>query len=283
MESIDSHTPIKDMDFPRSFNHNVWQQYLQRPLLPLERNILENARAEKHFNEILENIHNIGLKKGLYVSHLTNLYGNCLFESLIELGIGTSVKTLREAIACIIYIYRDYKSFFETQEETIQELFVFSNEIEYVYCQKENTFYKYTYDVMCQDMSNENSWTRLPTQLFLMVISQIYQKEIVIIHDSGYETIINTNKNPSNKIYLGLMGESHYIPLKELTNDTNMVSPKYNEAKIAFFVWATQVWKQLNETVQQTIDDTSQINTDDFIPINNETDENNNELYVSFN
>jgi hypothetical protein len=277
---------IKDMDFPRSFNHNIWQKYLQRPLLLLEQHILENARSEKNLNEVLEQIQNISFEKGLCVSHLTKLHGNCLFESLIDQGIGLSVESLREAISYLIYIYRDYKSFFETQEETIQELFVFSNEIEYVYCPEEDAFYKYTFEVMCQDMANDNSWTRLPTQLFLMVISQLYKTKIVIIHDSDYETVINTNKNPVKTIYLGLMGESHYIPLKKIDeNNISITFQKYNESKIAFFVWASQVWKQLNEPVvqpvEQTTNDTSQINTDDFHQIdveNNQTD-----FSVSFN
>jgi len=249
---------LKDMDFPRSYNRTIWQNYLQRPLTPIEHHIIEEARAEKNLNEILEQIQNVGSNKGLYVSYLTNLHGNCLYESLIHHGIGTSVESLREAISCLIYIYREYKSFFETQEETIQELFMFSNEIEYVYCPEENAFYKYTFDVMCQDMANDNSWTRLPTQLFLMVISQLYKIEIIILHDSGYETVINTNKNPTKTIYMGLIGESHYIPLKKMDeNNMHNTQKKYNEAKIAFFMWATRIWTQLNKSVEKTEDTTN--------------------------
>jgi hypothetical protein len=281
---MDINTPIKDMDFPRSFNHMIWQKYLQRPLTVNEQHILENARTEKNFNEILEEIQNISFRKGLYVSYLTKLHGNCLYESLIDHGIGTSVESLREAISCLIYIYRDYKSFFETQEETIQELFVFSNEIEYVYCPEKDAFYKYTFEVMCQDMANDNSWTRLPTQLFLMVISQLYKIEIVILHDSGYETVINTNKNPTKTIYLGLMGESHYIPLKKIDeSNTSITIQKYNEAKIAFFVWASQIWTHMNTSVEQPKDE---YNIDEFHQIdtnqNDNNDNNQNELFVSF-
>jgi len=267
-------TSIRDMDFPRSYNHIIWERYLQRPLFSLEQHILENARSEKNLNSILEEIHNIGLKKGLYVSHLTKLHGNCLFESLIDQGIGLSVDSLREAISCLIYLYRDYKSFFETQEETIKELFAFSNEIEYVYCPEEDAFYKYTFEVMCQDMANDNSWTRLPTQLFLMVISQLYKVEIVILHDSGYETVINTNKNPVKKIYLGLMGESHYIPLKKIV-DSSTLQPikKYNDARLAFFLWASQRWKELNMKIEKSTNDYQPINTDDFHQVDTSTND----------
>jgi hypothetical protein len=281
-------TLIKDMDFPRSFNHNIWKNYLQRPLLTEEFFILENAKSEKHFNETLEEIHNIGLNKGLYISYLTKLHGNCLFESLIDYGIGSSVESLREAMSYLLYIYGDYKSFFETQEETIKELFLFSNEIEYVYCPEENAFYKYTFDVMCQDMANDNSWTRLPTQLFLMVISKLYNTEIVIIHDSGYESVINTNKNAINQIHLGLMGESHYIPLKKINENTDISPPRYNDAKIAFFIWAVKMWNNLNNSEQEESSKDESIketNIDDFVSINvsQNQDDKPNELFVNFN
>ena len=112
-----------------------------------------------------------------------------------------------------------------------------------------------------------------------MIISQLYQKEIIIIHDSGYETIINTNKNPVTKLYLGLMGESHYIPLKELNDNIKPLNQKYNEAKLAFHVWAIQTWKQLNESNNDLTNEKT--NIDDFIPILD--DDTNNEMFVSFN
>jgi hypothetical protein len=243
---------IKDMDFPRSLNGNIWEKYLERPLTIVEQQMLNNVKSEKNINDVLEKIYNIGLSKGIFISHLTELYGNCLFESLIELGIGNSVKSLRESLSYLMYIFRDYKSFFETQEETIEELFVFSNEIEYVYCSKETTYYKFTYDVMCQDMSNDNSWTRLPTQLFLMIISRLYKIEIIIIHDSNYETIINTNKNAIRTIYLGLLGEYHYVPLKKIEKKEDLIFHKYNKLKKMFYLWAIKEWNYKQNTNDST-------------------------------
>jgi hypothetical protein len=287
---METPTKMRDMDFPRTANHIIWEKYLKRDLLPKERFLLQQAHAENNFNEVLRTLHEKSLEKGLYISKLTKLHGNCLFESLIEHNIGESADTLRKSLSYLLYVFKDHKPFFETQDESIKDLFVF-NEIEYVFCPAEDSFYKYTFEVMCQDMATDTSWTRLPTELILMVISRLYNIEIVILHETGYESCINTNKNAQKKIYLGLMGESHYLPLKEVMEDTNTVAPKYTEAKIAFFLWATEMWKLLNEPPKNesyddvlSKDDLSQenkINTNDFVPI--ETQDKENESFVQFN
>lgn len=44
---------------------------------------------------------------------------------------------------------------------------------------------------MCQDLVSKNSWTRLPMELILMVMSSILNLEFIIINDKDdYETII---------------------------------------------------------------------------------------------
>lgn len=45
--------------------------------------------------------------------------------------------------------------------------------------------------MMCQDLVSNSSWTRLPMELILMVISNIFNLKFVIINDSDdYETVI---------------------------------------------------------------------------------------------
>ncbi len=281
----DVNTPIKDMDFPKTINKKKWMEYLDRDLTPYEDNILNDLKCEKDINKQLEELHNIVIDKGYYISDLTNLHGNCLFESLVHHNICNDETILRKSLAHLLYIYGNYKGFFESQNETLRELFVFANDIEFVFNPNDKTFYQYTYDIMCQDISNDNSWMRLPTQLLLMFISRLFNIEIIIIHDNGHETIINSNNssetiinsnnssetiinsnnssetiiNSNNKIYLCLMNEFHYLPLKKINKgkddgkkdekeeeDEEIEILLYNDAYNKFIEWSKKMWFKKN-------------------------------------
>jgi hypothetical protein len=281
----DMNTPIKDMDFPKTINKKKWMEYLDRDLTPYEDNILNDLKCEKDINKQLEDLHNIVIDKGYYISDLTNLHGNCLFESLVHHNICNDETILRKSLAHLLYIYGNYKGFFESQNETLRELFVFANDIEFVFNPNDKTFYQYTYDIMCQDISNDNSWMRLPTQLLLMFISRLFNIEIIIIHDNGHETIINSNNssetiinsnnssetiinsnnssetiiNSNNKIYLCLMNEFHYLPLKKINKekddgkkdekdeeDEEIEILLYNDAYNKFIEWSKKMWFKKN-------------------------------------
>jgi len=192
-------------------------QYLGRKLTMSESSMIQEFVVEKRMNNMLRELYEKCIEKDLFVPYLTTLSGNCLFESLNYFGIGDSVKELRKSISYLMYILQDVKNIFPDQETSLRELFQMANEIEYVTCENENeplTCYKYTYNIMCQDLRNNYSWTRLPTQLILMLISLIYKAEIKIINNAtNYEHTINMNQNSEMIIYLGHLGESHYIPL----------------------------------------------------------------------
>lgn len=199
-------------------------------------------------------------KKNYYVPMLTSLDGNCLFESLLYHKIGTSVEQLRQTLALIMYLYKSYKGFFPNREESLEDLFVPFNCVEYVVCKKkvngeiQKEFYKYTYNVMCQDLSNNHSWTRLNTQLVLMVLSYIYKLEFVIVtnrdenkHEDDNIMFINTNSNDQvdvRKIYLGILGESHYVPIDILEEDEALEPLYYNDAKTYLLKWAFEIEKR---------------------------------------
>ncbi len=230
---------------------------------------------------------------------LTKLVGDCMFESLIYHGIGRSVESLRKGIAFIMYIYKDYKNFFLTQETPLSELFSMWNEVEYVRCvqppvlkaefervkaeriagnmhAKPNIpfpkYYKYTYEVMCQDLTCQYNWSKLPTELLLLVISLIYQIEITIVNvnihkdeESNEEKVnmyehnisafenVPIEKRPATlrKVYLGHLGESHYIPMDAIVDEKIKIAVSkgesigdhmklqfYNESKERFIQWA---------------------------------------------
>ena len=240
--------------FPRKINLKVWMAYLGRPLSYDERFLLEDYRAERHMNEMMVGLYDQCLKKKqLYVPMLTSLDGNCMFESLVYHGICESVEKLRTVLSLIMYIYKNYKGFLPNTDMTFEEMFGMTNEIEHVLCRrKENgevqkEFYKYTYNVMCQDLSNMHSWSRLPTQLIMLLISYMYKLEIIVISNTGsYEHKINAYDSVEIKpeiktIYLGHLGESHYVPVDVLKDDEEIDPLFYKYAKTRLIDWATKM------------------------------------------
>ena len=158
-----------------------------------------------------------------------------------------------------MYIYKDYKGFLPGQNDTLSELFSLFQEVEvddqkiYVSCGRKVdgkykfvNFYKYTYNVMCQDLTNNHSWTRMPSQLILMVISYLYKVEIIIISNmNDYENRISafdnlTEKPELKKLYLGHIGEYHYVPIDILKDDEEVDPIFYDTAQQNFVAWANE-------------------------------------------
>lgn len=244
----------KHLQFPKTLNEKKWIEYLERHLEYKEKCIINSVRIERSFNKDIEELYTICKKKRMYIPELTNMDGNCLFESLNYHGIGRDVNTFRTGLSILMYYYKTTKNFFPHQESSLEELFNTFNEVEYAYSVRhikednikdyEIEYYKYTYNVMCQDLQNNGSWSRLPTQLILMVISLLYKLNIVIINNSNdYEMNVNVYENVQNKphirtIYLGNLGESHYLPIDLLQEDEEIDPLYYTEAVDEFLKWA---------------------------------------------
>ncbi|MCJ7636234.1 MAG: hypothetical protein MUO21_01955 [Nitrososphaeraceae archaeon] len=232
-----------DFKFPRKLNVKIWESYVGRQLTYEERFLIEMCKSEKHMNKMMTNLykHLSEKPKKYYVPQLTNLDGNCLFEALNYYKIGSSVEELRTMLSMIFYIFKDYKNFLPGMETTLEELFSFTNEVGYVSTKDKSSgepkYYKYSYTIMCQDLGNLSCWSRLPTQLILLVVSYLFKVEIIIIHSTnGHETSINAYESAIDipnisQIYLGLLGESHYVVL-DINLDDDPVPPIfYDEAK----------------------------------------------------
>lgn len=232
---------MADFKYPQKLKVKQWENYLGRSLKFEERLLIELCRSEKHMNKMLDDLykHILIKQKNYCVPLLTKLDGNCLFESLNYFKVGTNINELRTMLSTVFYIFKDYKNFLPGMETTLSELFSFTNEIEYVSTKdpktKEKKYYKYSYEIMCQDLGNLTCWSRLPTQLILLVISYLFKVRIIITHsNTGHETIINAYESIKNininikEIYLGLLGESHYIVL-DISADFNKVY--YTEAR----------------------------------------------------
>jgi hypothetical protein len=211
-------------------------------------------------NKTIRELQNVCVSRGLRIAKLTNLHGDCLFESLLYHKIGKDVASLRAGLASVMHIFRKKKNFFPGQDETLEDLFLFANEIEYATgsvpikvgdkTKWEENYYKYDYNVMLQDLSNQYCWDALPTQLILMLLSLLYKLDITIIHSNGHQTNVNvyqgtTDPPVTRKIFLGLLGESHYIPTEEIYEDDDINPPEYEEALHKFTKWAREKEKEI--------------------------------------
>lgn len=237
-----------DFSYPKTVNKKKWIEYLGRQLTHEESHILSSVVSENIMNRKLDSLRDscnniiennkLSLKEGtgLTIPTLTTLVGNCMFESLNYHGIGNSVTDLRKGLSYLMHQFRNIKLF---SGQTLYELFTSFNDIEYV-CSN-NRLYKYDYDIMCKDLSNDKSWSKLPTQLILMVISHIYNIKIIIINDkSQLNEIYSRDGNSSKTIYIGHMLESHYVPLNTyvISESESNEYIYYNDSTDMFKLWA---------------------------------------------
>ncbi len=72
---------MENLDFPRTINVFQWCQYLNRELTTQEQMLFHNVKMEKMMNMRLEQLSEKLKEKGLEISLLTELDGNCLFNS----------------------------------------------------------------------------------------------------------------------------------------------------------------------------------------------------------
>jgi hypothetical protein len=221
--------------FPRTYDIEIWKTYLNRELTMDELVIINNFRLEFEFNKKLFDLYKIVNYKNLYIVKLTNLNGMCLFESLAE---NNMHDVLKKNILIILLEYKNIPNYFNNNIDTLHELFLKFNETV-----DEN----YTYEAMCQDIiqMNETSWTRIPTELILMIISKIYNVKIMIISNLSYNVneIYEGNMHTFNVIYIGHIDECHYVPLHIKLPNIDYKFIKYENAKNKFYEWAYSIEK----------------------------------------
>ena len=241
--------------YPKTVKKSKWEHFLGRPLQPFEDCLLYNVLFEIKFNKRMAKLYENCITHNYYVPELTNLHGNCLFESLVFHGIGTSVMDLRKGLAYIMYQFRDYKGFLENNKDsTLKELYIlYTDKDEYVYCKQDNKLYKYSYEIMCQDLATDCSWGNLHAELLLLVVSRIYnvQFEVTanefekITYRHAFENGEEMNHLPI--IRLGHIFENHYVPIDLIQNATDLKPLFYNEEKIKFHKWGITMVRMKNE------------------------------------
>ena len=232
---------------PRVLKEDVWMKYLERPLSLTERDIIHDRIKERSHNKDLVNLYTNAKALGYAPVTLIDPDGNCMFSSLVHLGIGKSIKDLREGLAFFMYILQDYKPLVPGDDLSLKEKYQMENleGSSYVKCDKVGKIYKYTYNVMCQDITDMRSWTKLPANLLLFLVSYIYRVEILIIRDdssftnliSAWDTVI---PKPADlqRIALGYIQTFHYMPFRPWLEESPYPLLLEEEAKLRYHTWA---------------------------------------------
>ena len=248
----------EDVYYPKTSDIETWESFLNRELTMEEKLYLMDVVIEKGLNKELyslqENLKNDG---SLYIPKLTSNVGNCLFESLEILGLGDA-EQIRKNVSAVMTLCAKDDSFFPYIHQSLRNIFANSNDIATVLDKNEEKCYKYNYDMMLVDLYSNHSWSRLPTELILMVISRIYKIQILIYHNNSiYVSKINVwNDMPIIIIRLGQLNEEHYVPITQITTNTTITSDmvnkkiKYVKAKNRFHKWARELIININETIK---------------------------------
>jgi hypothetical protein len=273
----------EDVYYPKTSDIETWESFLNRDLTMEEKLYLMDVVIEKGLNKeiycLQENLKRDGT---LYIPKLTSNVGNCLFESLEILGYGDA-EQIRKNVTAVMTLSAKDESFFPHIHQSICNIFANSNDIATVLDKDEEKAYKYNYDMMLVDLYSKHTWSRLPTELILMVISRIFKIEILIYHNNTqYVSKVNVWDDIQiiATIRLGQLNEEHYVPIKQITDTTSgdLVSKKikYVKAKNRFHKWAKELVININESakIKETIiqnhlskleEDTKECDLEDFI------------------
>nr|QBK88757.1 MAG: hypothetical protein LCMiAC01_04390 [Mimivirus LCMiAC01] len=252
---------VESIEYPKTTNIKKWVEFLERKLTHKEVSLLLSLHSEQKLNKVMKKLYCACKERGLCMPKLTNLCGNCLFESLEYHMIGKSNEIFRGGLSYLMYIYMNYKNLIPGDSMTLFEKFAITNcgedGTKLVVCKNKNMekgekkFYKYTYSVMCQDLTNNGSWSRLEPDLILTFISYIYKLNIQILaisnsgeHLYSINAYVNCDKKPElHTIYLANVDNFHYLPLEPFNSETGELFKKlyYKHSLKSFRAWAEKM------------------------------------------
>ena len=261
-------TDIPNEWYMEHYSIDFWENILSRSLNSSEKKMFHNIWNENSLNLDIKVLEKNLIKHNSYIKNITGNVGNCLFESLGSLGLGSNDlnisphKMIRKSLATVLLMVKTEVGFFPKIDLTPEEIFNNINEIEFVKDKKTSQVYVYDYDTMIYDLSTSYSWERLPTEFILMAVSRIYQVEIRIYHNTtDFANIINVLEDgvePENIIRLGQINEEHYFPLEKipeyLTNNSDIIDYLtdkkivYNESSIEFKKWSKTIMDSIGSS-----------------------------------
>jgi hypothetical protein len=211
----------------------------QEDIKEINKRIKKTNKLYKNMNKCLKQLTKNSLKHSLVVKKITKLDGNCLFESICDLGYGDDKHKLRNALTSMLYEYRNYKGFFKSQPSfTPKELFDIYSQDTDLKKVIDNIMFKivdYSYVTMCKDLSCEGSWDRICIEFVLMTISLMFDAQIKIYQD---ETDIELSYQADDKkqydriINIGYINRCHYVPLTPCPSE---LLSSYNNKNIPMY------------------------------------------------
>ncbi len=274
IKSNKSHQTTESDDewYINNYDIEFWENILSRKLDFEEKSLFNQIWNENALNIDIKMLQKNIIQNKCYIKSITTNQGNCLFESLGALNLGENefnilpnVMIRKNLAALLISVKTEIGFFPNLPNSTPEEIFLNYNEIEFIKDSKTGMVYEYDYDMMVYDLFTNYSWSRLPTEFLLMVISRIYNVKILIYHNkTNYINEINvwnTVDFENNVIRLGLINEEHYLPLLKLSDDLKHdkniideilnVEIKYDDGIKKFNLWSKTMINTLNKTLKK--------------------------------
>lgn len=263
---------------PRIYNYKstasevYWKAQLKKikkVLTKKDKKLLKSFKYENQCNESMLRIQTYALEKNLHITCLTDLAGDCMFESIEKTGFCKDKQVFRRSVALLLFLFGNC-NVIETSNVSLKDTFELFNDVEFVFCHDTKKLYKYTYYTMCSDMYTDGSWSRLPTEIVLTVISIFFKVRINIYHDNGHIDMICSPEldqildviDPEFNINIALIGENHYVPLSHIPDKDTQPNecPKYTIQMDKFHKWARDKADMIGLYVVDAVDDTNELN-----------------------
>jgi len=127
------------MEYPKSTNIKKWEYYLERKLDVTEKRLLCNASQEIQLNKCIYKLIGNIKNKNLYIPTLSVSDGNCLYDSICY-KLNSTPYDIRKNISNFMKLYKKYPDIFPSNDMTLEDMFTFQNEIDYIYDKNTNKF-----------------------------------------------------------------------------------------------------------------------------------------------
>jgi hypothetical protein len=163
------------------YNPNIWREKVGRNLTKKEYEIIKDSRCEYRMNMKINEVQMRLNKIGFKISDLTDLEGNCMYES-IGFNVHEDIEVIKKKVSSSMKKWRNEPAI-KGNDLVLEELCMIYNEIEFVKVNGKRE--KYTFDLMVLDLLQDNGWQRMPTEILLHIISKIYNKKIIIFRNEG--------------------------------------------------------------------------------------------------
>lgn len=211
------------------------EKRLGRKLTKNEKEMVREYKMELSLNNDLKKLYEKLNESEYYVPILSDPYGNCFFESLLYHKVGNSITEIRKKVSELMLQYKEFK--LPNNDRSLEQLFTDTNEVHTIIVKSGKTkkIIVYDYNEMCKDILRDGAWSRLPTELIMMLLSYTNKYNFIIMSNLTTNNIIIKSDIDDisiyRQIYLGYIDNTHYIPLDVKINDEQFVKLFYTKAQ----------------------------------------------------